>query len=67
MARPIRVELDLDTLPAMILESAQTCFTAQRIQLAINGRILSPEETAKYMREMSNNTAGVIALHEAES
>jgi hypothetical protein len=67
MSRPIRVQLDLDTLPTIIRESVQQCFAVHRVQLAIDGRVLSPEETARYMREMGNNTAGVIALQEVTS
>lgn len=66
MPRVITIQIDLDELPAMIQESAQTCFAAHRIQLAIDGCVLPFEDVARYMREMGNNTAGVLALHEVD-
>lgn len=61
MARRLVILVDLDELPKLILESAQTCFGAHRVQLYIDGKPLTIADTATRMHEMSNNVAAAIA------
>ena len=61
MARKVTIEVDLDELPTMIRQSAQTCLAAHGIQFMERGRLLSAEETAARMRELGNNVAQLVA------
>lgn len=62
MARMITLQVDLDTLPTVIMKSASTCFAAHRIRFTENGRVLTPDEWEARMRELGNNVAHVLAM-----
>ena len=67
MARKVLIEIDLDELSSMISESVQQCLAVHRLQLAVDGRVLTPDEAVMHWREVGNNVAGILALQEPES
>jgi hypothetical protein len=66
VSRKVTIEVDLDELPTMISEGVQQCLGVHRVQLTVDGRVLSPEEVRTRWREVGNNVAQTLALYESE-